>query len=51
MSYTALLVSEQRLKNFTPLDENFQVEDITPWILNAQDIYIQSILHPDFLVL
>jgi hypothetical protein len=42
--YDVLLVSEERLKSFTGLDENVRVETITPYILNAQDIYIQNIL-------
>ena len=39
---TALLVSEQRLKQWTNLDENVRVEEITPFIIQAQDIYIQD---------
>jgi len=46
--YDVLLVSEQRLKEYTGLDENVRVEDITPFILNAQDIYIQNILGSKF---
>ena len=48
MAYTALLVSEQRLKQYTSLDNNTRVEEITPWILAAQDIYIQEILGTKF---
>ncbi len=44
MSYTVLLVSEQRLKQWTNLDDNVRVEEITPFIIQAQDIYIQNIL-------
>jgi hypothetical protein len=48
MAYTALLVSEQRLKQYTSLDNNTRVEEITPWILAAQDVYVQDILGTDF---
>ena len=48
MAYTALLVSEQRMKQWTSLDENIRVEDITPFIINAQDIYIQDTLGTKF---
>ena len=48
MAYTALLVSEQRMKQWTSLDENVRVEDITPFIINAQDIYIQDALGTKF---
>lgn len=46
--YDVLLVSEQRLKEYTAMDENIRVEDITPFILNAQDIYIQPLLGTKF---
>ena len=48
MSYTALLVSEQRMKQWTSLDENVRVEEITPFIINAQDIYVQDTLGTKF---
>lgn len=48
MSYEVLLVSEQRTKEYTPLDENIRVEDITSHVLNAQDIYIQNLLGTKF---
>ena len=48
MAYEVLLVSEQRLKEYTPLDNNIRIEDITPHILNSQDIYIQGILGTKF---
>lgn len=46
--YDVILVSEQRLKEYTGLDDNVRVEDITPFILNAQDIYIQNVLGTKF---
>lgn len=48
MAYTALLVSEQRLKDWTALDNNTRVEEITPFIINAQDVYIQDVLGTKF---
>jgi hypothetical protein len=48
MAYTAILVSEQRLKQWTALDENVRVEEITPFIINAQDIYMQDTLGTRF---
>lgn len=44
MSYTALLVSEQRMKQWTSLDNNVRVEEITPSIIDAQNVYIQQTL-------
>lgn len=49
MANTALLVSEQRLKQWTNLDSNVRVEDITPWIISAQDVYMQTSLGTKFL--
>ena len=48
MANTALLVSEQRLKQWTNLDNNVRVEEITPFIIQAQDIYIQDQLGTKF---
>jgi len=44
MSLTVLLVSEQRLKQWTALDNNTRDEEITPSILDAQNVYIQQTL-------
>ena len=44
MAQTALLVSEQRLKQWTQLDDNVRLNEITPHILQAQDIYLQNVL-------
>jgi len=46
--YDVLLVSEERLKSYSSLDENVRVEEITPYILQAQDIYIQPLLGTKF---
>ena len=42
MSNTVLLVSEQRLKQWTQLDDNVRMNEITPHILAAQEVYIQN---------
>lgn len=39
---TVLLVSEQRMKQWTNLDNNIRIDVLTPSILQAQDIYIQD---------
>jgi len=48
MAQTALLVSEQRLKQWTQLDENVRINEITPFVIQAQDIYIQATLGTKF---
>ena len=48
MARIALLVSEQRMKDYTALDNNTRTEEITPFILNAQDVYIQDTLGTKF---
>lgn len=44
MSETVLLVSEQRLKQWTSLDNNTRDEEIAPSILDATNVYIQQTL-------
>ncbi len=44
MAQTALLVSEQRMKQWTQLDDNVRMNEITPHIIQAQDIYIQNVV-------
>jgi len=39
-----LLVSEQRMKQWTSLDDNIRIDVLTPSIIQAQDIYIQDTL-------
>lgn len=39
---TILLVSEQRMKDWTSLDNNIRIDVLTPAILNAQSVYVQS---------
>ena len=45
---TVLLVSEQRMKQWTSLDNNIRIDVLTPSILQAQDIYIQDTLRIPF---
>tara|TARA_R110001632_G_scaffold230426_1_gene367821 strand:+ start:1165 stop:1752 length:588 start_codon:yes stop_codon:yes gene_type:complete len=45
---TILLVSEQRMKDWTSLDSNIRIDVLTPSILNAQEIYIQDTLGTPF---
>ncbi len=47
---TILLVSEQRMKQWTNLDNNIRIDVLTPSILNAQEIYIQDSLGTKFFV-
>jgi hypothetical protein len=44
----AILISEQRVKQLTNLDDNVRVEEITPFILQAQDLYLQDTLGTKF---
>ena len=45
---TVLLVSEQRMKQWSSLDNNIRIDVLTPSILQAQDIYIQDTLGTAF---
>ena len=45
---TVLLVSEQRMKQWSSLDNNIRIDVLTPSILHAQDIYIQDTLGTAF---
>lgn len=48
MSDTVLLVSEQRMKQWTSLDNNIRIDVLTPSILNAQSVYVQQSLGTKF---
>ena len=48
MSQTALLISEQRVKQYTNLDNNVRMEEITPFIIQSQDLYLQPRLGTKF---
>ena len=43
-----LFISEQRLKSLTAIHENVQPEDIMPYVVMAQDIYVQELLGTTF---
>jgi len=45
---TVLLVSEQRMKQWTALDNNIRIDVLTPSILVAQDSTIQDVLGTSF---
>tara|TARA_R110000822_G_scaffold113642_1_gene244830 strand:+ start:164 stop:754 length:591 start_codon:yes stop_codon:yes gene_type:complete len=45
---SVLLVSEQRMKNWTSLDNNIRIDVLTPSILLAQDSQIQNLLGTPF---
>jgi hypothetical protein len=47
MSYT-LFISENRLKRLTAVHANMEPEELTPFVLQAQDIYIQELLGTKF---
>ena len=38
----AILISEQRVKQLTNLDDNIRVEEITPFIIQSMDLYLQD---------
>ena len=44
----ALFVSEQALKSFTSINQNVSPADLTPFILQAQDIELQYYLGSTF---
>lgn len=46
MTYS-LFISEQKLKEFTPIDDNVEVDELRPFIIQAQDLKIQSLLGTD----
>lgn len=48
MALTALLISEQRVKQYTNLDDNVRVAEITPFIIQTQDLYLQPRLGTKF---
>ena len=48
MAAVVLLISEEKLKAFTGMHENVRVEDIAPFVLQAQDLYLQPQLGTKF---
>ena len=43
-----LLVSENKIKAFTAIHQNVRTEDIAPYIIQAQDLYLQPLLGTKF---
>lgn len=43
-----LLVSENKLKAFTGMHQNVRIDDIAPYIVQAQDLYLQPLLGTRF---
>jgi hypothetical protein len=43
-----LLISENKLKAFTGMHQNVRVEDIAPYVIQAQDLYLQPMLGTKF---
>jgi hypothetical protein len=43
MSYV-LFISEARLKRLTAIHDNVEPQELTPFVQQAQDIYIQDVL-------
>lgn len=39
---TAILISEQRVKQLTNLDDNVRLEEITPFIIQSMDLFLQD---------
>ncbi len=44
MATNVLFISEGRLKAITAIDDNVEPDDLVPYVVQAQDIYIQDIL-------
>lgn len=47
-AYNVLFVSEEKLKSFTSIHESVSPEDLTPYVLQAQDIYLLNYLGQTF---
>ena len=39
-----LFISEARLKSLTAIHDNVEPDDLMPYVVQAQDVYIQDIL-------
>ena len=48
MQYEILLISEQKLKSFTSINFNVDPNDLKPYVLQAQDLWLQSYLGSTF---
>jgi hypothetical protein len=48
MSVTVLLISEEKIKSFTAVNENVYVSDLVPGIIQSQDLDLQPLLGNKF---
>ena len=48
MAYEVLLISEEKIKSFTDVNENVYVSDLIPGIITTQDLDLQNILGSKF---
>lgn len=48
MQYEVLLISEMKLKSFTSINFNVDPNDLKPYVLQAQDLWLQSYLGSTF---
>lgn len=47
-SYNVLFISEEKLKSYTSIHESVSPKDLTPYVLQAQQIYIKNYLGGHF---
>lgn len=47
-AYNVLFISEEKLKSYTSIHESVSPEDLTPYVLQAQDIYLMNYLGMTF---
>jgi hypothetical protein len=46
--YNVLMISEEKLKSYTSIHESVSPEELVPYILQSQDLYIQNYLGATF---
>lgn len=47
-AYNVLFISEEKIKSYTSIHESVSPEDLTPYVLQAQDIYMLNYLGQTF---
>ena len=47
-TYNVLMISEEKLKSFTSIHESVSPQELVPYILQSQDIYLQGYLGATF---
>lgn len=47
-AYNVLFISEEKLKSYTSIHESVSPEDLVPYVLQAQDIYLRNYLGGTF---